>query len=92
MSTLFSCDSHTTRQNVARRDTKEQRNKEKDDGFWLLWGILNEFIEQNIIMVELRKSNFHSVDICRLMKNQSCKKKSRKLIETLIFPICKVAH
>ena len=36
-------------------------------------------------MAELRKANFHSVDIWRLVKNQSWKKRSRKLIQTLIF-------
>ena len=43
-------------------------------------------------MAVLRKANFHSVDICRLMKNQSCKKnQEEKLIQTLIFskqPYC----
>ena len=42
-------------------------------------------------MAELRKANFHEVDICRLIKNQSCKKRSRKLIQTLIsskLPSC----
>ena len=34
----------------------------------------------------LRKVNFHSLDICKLMKIQSCKKdKGEKLIQTLIF-------
>ena len=36
-------------------------------------------------MAELRKVTFDSVDIWRLMKNQSRKKRSRKLIQTLIF-------
>ena len=27
-------------------------NQEKDDGFWLLWGIFNEYIKQNIILAE----------------------------------------
>ena len=35
-------------------------------------------IKQNIIMPVLRKANFHSVDICRFMKNQSCKRRSRR--------------
>ena len=56
---------------------REERNQEKNDGFWLLCGIFNEYIKQNIMAV-LRKANFHSVDICRLMKNQSCKKRSRR--------------
>ena len=85
ISKLFPCDYLTIRRNVARWDAKEERNPEKDDGFWLLWGIFNEYIKQNIIMVELIKVNFYSVDICRLIKNQSCKKRSRKLIQTLIF-------
>ena len=29
-------------------------------------------------MAVLRKANFHSVDICRFMKNQSCKKKIKE--------------
>ena len=34
----------------------------------------------------LRKASFHSVDICKLMKNQSYKKgQGGKLIQTLIF-------
>ena len=37
-------------------------------------------------MAVLRKANFHSVDIWRLMKNQSCKKdQGEKLTQTLIF-------
>ena len=68
---LFSCDYLNIRQNVARWDARDERNKEKDDGFWLLWGIFNEYIKQNIIMALLRKANFHSVDICRMLKNRS---------------------
>ena len=41
-------------------------------------GTFNEYIKQNIVMAVLRKANFHSVGICRLMKNQSCKKRSRR--------------
>ena len=78
MSKLFSCENHTIRGYVARWDATEERNQEKDDRFWLLWGIFNEYIKQNIIMKELRKANFHSVDICRLMKNHSCKNRSRR--------------
>ena len=40
-------------------------------------------------MAELRKANFHSVDICRLIKNQSCKKNKKqgeKLTQTLKLP------
>ena len=69
MSKLFSCDYLTIRQNVARWDAKEERNQEKDDGFWLLWGIFNQYTKQNVIMAKLRKANFYAVDICRSMKN-----------------------
>ena len=54
---------------------RKERNQEKDDGFWLLWGIFKEYMKQNIVMTVLEKANFHSVDICRLTKNQSRKKK-----------------
>ena len=74
MSNLFSCDCLIICRNVAR----EERNQEKNDGFWLQWGIFNEYIKQSIIMAVLRKGHFHSVDVCKLMKNQSCKKRSRK--------------
>ena len=30
------------------------------------------------IFAKLRKANFHSVDICTLMRNQSCKKKIKE--------------
>ena len=46
MSNLFSCDYHTIRRNV----TGEERNQDKNDGFWLLWEIFNEYIKQNIVM------------------------------------------
>ena len=52
--------------------------KKNDDGFWLLWGIFKEYIKQTIIIAELRKGNFHSGDICRLIKNQFCKKGSMR--------------
>ena len=48
-------------------------------------------------MAELRKANFRSVNICKLM-NQSLKKKKKKknqgekLIQTFIFLSCQVAH
>ena len=35
---------------------------------WLL-GIFKEYIKQNIIMAVLRKTNLHSLVICRLIKN-----------------------
>ena len=71
----------TIRQNIARWDTSEERNQGKDDRFWLLWGIF-KYIKQNIIMVVLRKAKFCSVDICRLMKNQSYKKRLRRKIDS----------
>ena len=40
----------------------------KNYEFWVLWGILKEYIKQNIIMTLLRKVNSHSVVICRLTK------------------------
>ena len=43
----------------------KKRIKKKDDGFWLLTGKFNEYFKQNIIMAELKKANFHSVDICK---------------------------
>ena len=45
-------------------------NQETSYGFWLLLGIFNDYIKQNMIMTVLQKYNYHSVDICRLMKNQ----------------------
>ena len=72
---------------LARWDAREERNQETDDGFRLLWGIFNKYIKQNIIMAVFRKANFHSVDICRSMKNHSCKKDQgeKLIIQTLIF-------
>ena len=68
MSKLFSCNYLTICRNVARWDAREESNQQKDDGFWLLWGIFNEYIKQNIFMAVLRKANSHSVVICRLIK------------------------
>ena len=34
-----------------------QFNQEKNDRFWLFWGIFSEYIKQNIIMAVLRKVN-----------------------------------
>ena len=36
--------------------------QEKNNGFWLLWGIFKEYMKQNFIMAVLRKANIHSVD------------------------------
>ena len=38
---------------------------EKNNVFWLLWGIFKEYIRQNITMAVLRKAKTHSVLICR---------------------------
>ena len=43
----------------------------KNYGFWVMWGIFKEYIKQNIIMAVLRKANFHSVAICRLIKKSN---------------------
>ena len=64
-------------------DTREEKNQEKDDGLCLRL-VFNEYIKQNIIMAVLRKTNFHSVDICRFMKNQACKIKSMKKTDSNI--------
>ena len=45
ISKLISCDYLTIRQNVAREDAREEKNQEKDDGSWLLWGIFNKYIK-----------------------------------------------
>ena len=54
--------------------------------------MFNKYIKQNIVMVVLRKANIHSVYICRLMKNQSCKKiQGEKRIQNLNLN-CGFAH
>ena len=40
--------------------------------------MFNDYIKQNIITTVLRKVNFHSVHICRLMEKQSRKKRSKR--------------
>ena len=86
MSKLFSCDYLTIHRNVAR--CQRERYQEKDYGLYLCI-IFNEHIKENIIMAVLRRANFHSVDICRLMKNKSCEKRSRRKsdsnFKTLIY-------
>ena len=77
-SKLFSCDygHYTLWWNVAKMkryiDLYEEINTEpltgKNDRFWLLWETFKEYIKQNVIMAVLRKTNFHSVDICRFIK------------------------
>ena len=41
---------------------------EKNEAFWLLWGIFKDYIKENIIIAALWKPNSHSVVICRLIK------------------------
>ena len=65
-------------------DAREERNQEKDDGLYLHI-ILNKYIKQNIIMAVLIKASFHSVDICKLIKNQSCKKSSKRETDSNCF-------
>ena len=77
MSKLFSCDYPIIHRNVARWDAKEEMNQEKDDGFWFLRGIFNEYIKQNIITAELRKLEIDEKSIME--------KKIKKLIQALIF-------
>ena len=54
MSKLFLFDYLTIRRNVVSWDAREEKNKEKNDGFLLLWGIFNNYIKQNIIIAESR--------------------------------------
>ena len=43
-------------------------------------GIFQEYFKQNITIAMLRKASSHSVDICRLIKFQSCKRKPKRKI------------
>ena len=36
--------------------------------------LITEYVKKNIIMVDLRKANSHSVDICRSMKTNDVRK------------------
>ena len=56
------------RQNVSFEEVDTERPAGKNEIFWLLWGIFKECILQNIIMAALRKTNSHSIVICRLIK------------------------
>ena len=92
---LFSCDydhyNHYNmvkcRRNVNFEEIDTEPSTGKNGGVWLLWGIFKEYIKQSIIMTVSRKSNSHSVDICKLIKKSIMEKKSQgeKLIKTLIF-------
>ena len=67
MSKSFLCDYFTICWNVAIWDAREERNLEEYRGFWLLWGIFNEYIKQHVVMAVFRKANFDSVDISNFM-------------------------
>ena len=49
--------------------------QEKNNWYWLLWGIFKEYIKQNIVMAVLRKANAHLVVICRLIKKSTMQTK-----------------
>ena len=69
MSKLFSYDSVVKchrNLNFEKMDTAPYTGK--NDGFWLLWEVIKEYIKRNIITAVLRKANAHSVVICRLIK------------------------
>ena len=73
MSKLFSCDHDQydmvkCHRNVSLEEMDTEPWTEKSDGFWLLQEIFKEYIRQNIIMAMSRKSNAHSIVICRLIK------------------------
>ena len=92
ISNLFSKVIFTICRNLVRWDATKGIKKMMMD-FDYCEEYLLSISKQSIIMVVLRKTNFHSVDICRLMKNQSCKKSQReKLIQTLIFSKLLSAH
>ena len=46
-----------------------------NDGVW--WGIFKEYLKQNVITAVLRKTNAHSVVICRLIKKINTVNKNR---------------
>ena len=58
------------RRNVNFEEMETEPSTEINDGNWLLWGILKEYVKQHSIMAMLRKANSNSVDIWRLIKNQ----------------------
>ena len=73
MEKLLSCDyNHYERYGGISPKCDEEMGTERStgkyDGFWLLWGIFKEYIKQNIIIAVLRKTNFHSIVIRRLIK------------------------
>ena len=82
MSKIFSCGQfthHSSKCNQVDKMLEVKGIKKKMMNFdYCEEGIFKEYIKQNIIMAVLEKANFHSVDICRLIKSQSCKNRSRR--------------
>ena len=64
----------------------------KNYGFWVLRGIFNEYIKQNIIMAVLRKSNSHSIVICRLRSKINNEKEDPRRKTTQIFGFSQAAQ
>ena len=81
MSKLFLCDYLVIRWKIGR----EERNQVKNDGFWLLWGIFNEYIKRNIIIAVLIIANFQLTFADWWNINHVKKDQEGKLILTLIF-------
>ena len=77
--------------NVDFEEMNTECSTGKNYGFWVLWGILKEYIKQNIIIAVLRKANSHSVVICRLAK-KPIMYQVEKLTQTLIFPKLPIAY
>ena len=70
MSKLVSCDGVVKcPQNLNFQKTDTASYTEKNDGVW--WGIFMEHLKQNIITAVFRKTNAHSVVICRLIKKST---------------------
>ena len=85
MSKLFSCghdryDMVKCHRNVNFEEIDTESSTGKNDGLLLLWGIFEEYIKQNIMMKVIKKESSHSVDICRFMKHQWCKRKFKEII------------
>ena len=93
VSKLFPCDYLATHYSMAKwlwnvniEEIDTEPSTGENDGFWLLPGIAKLYIRENIIMAVFREANSHSVDICRLQKNQNCKRRSwRKTDSNLDF-------
>ena len=72
-------------------DTVLSREKLMDFDYYQEYLVnINEYIKQSIIMTVLRKANSDSVEICRLMKNQYCERRSRRKSDLDFFSNCQV--